>query len=590
MDQSTTLNHRDVDEKAETEKKYCFACLCVNEEKNVQNYAFKCGPLKNIFQMDCIFLCYLCKRTAQHTEQFIQNVQSNQILLENFQNVMDETLKSVRAQRQPLVNLKQVPFDVIELSEREGHSSEETCSVVCSRSTRKDVQVKTEMKEEEYLDHLEGEFINGDEFSESYVKDEDDTFPLKALLKEELELEDLDSLDLMSLSATLKKNKNKKKSKIKREASEQIERERPIIKTMYITREQCMEERALIEQDPKYLNFPYTCENCLKGFSFKGSYDRHMEKHNQCMGDYECDICKQRLDTEDKLVNHMRYHLIRYKCPECGLTRKCRMTIKDHYNAYHSQGFQTCPFCSKTFKRQVSLRKHISYVHRRKGRVQCAYCQRTYADKSVLRSHMIMKHSKEVSALPISKKFVCQECGMAFKAPSQLKKHSIKHSELREFYCVECDKSFKTDATLKNHLKTTAIHVSYLQLPLPCLHCDKRFAIRRDLERHTNRVHLNIRPFICDRCNKSYVNNWSLREHQRLAHEGYKRPLQFPCPMCDKVFDRNQILKVHIRTHTGERPYECSKCPASFSQANILRTHDRLIHLKQTRDGRPRVK
>lgn len=203
---------------------------------------------------------------------------------------------------------------------------------------------------------------------------------------------------------------------------------------------------------------------------------------------------------------------------------------------------------------------------------------------------MIMKHSKEVSALPISKKFVCQECGMAFKAPSQLKKHSIKHSELREFYCVECDKSFKTDATLKNHLKTTAIHVSYLQLPLPCLHCDKRFAIRRDLERHTNRVHLNIRPFICDRCNKSYVNNWSLREHQRLAHEGYKRPLQFPCPMCDKVFDRNQILKVHIRTHTGERPYECSKCPASFSQANILRTHDRLIHLKQTRDGRPRVK
>lgn len=74
---------------------------------------------------------------------------------------MDETLKSVQAQTLPLVNLTQVPFDVIELSERDNLSSEESFSVVCSRSTRRDVPVKIEMKEEEYLDHLEGEFING---------------------------------------------------------------------------------------------------------------------------------------------------------------------------------------------------------------------------------------------------------------------------------------------------------------------------------------------------------------------------------------------------------------------------------------------
>ncbi|KAJ8705347.1 hypothetical protein PYW07_011174 [Mythimna separata] len=592
MGENRIRNHWDVDVKVDTEKKFCFGCLSVNEEKHVQKYAFECGLLKNILQMDCLFLCYLCKRMAQHTEQFIQNVQSNQILLENFQNGMDETLKSVRTQTQPLVNLTQVPFDVIELSERDSNSTEESFFVICPRSRKEDVQVKTEMKEEEYLDHLEGDFINGgDDFPEPYVKDEDEAFHLKTLLKEELELQDLDSLDLMTLSATLKKNKHKKKSKIKQEDVQEVDRDTPKIKTIYITREQCLEERARSVQDHKYTNFAYKCENCIKGFSFKDSYDKHMEKHKQSMGDYECDICKQRTDTEDKLVSHMRYHLIRYKCPECGLTRNCRMTIRDHYNAYHSHGYQICPYCSKSFKRQTSMRKHVRYVHMRKGRVQCAYCERTYADKNVLRTHMNIKHSKEVSALPATKQHVCPECGMAFKSPSQLRNHSIKHSDIRNYYCVECDKSFKTAATLKNHLKTTATHISYIQLPLPCLHCDKRFAIRRDLERHTNRIHLNIKPFSCDRCDKNYLDNWALKEHQRRAHEGHKRsPHRFPCPMCDKVFDRNQILKGHIRTHTGERPYHCTKCPATFSQSNILRTHDRLIHLKLTRDGRPKVK
>ncbi|KAJ8707504.1 hypothetical protein PYW08_010756 [Mythimna loreyi] len=590
MGETTTSDHGNVEVKTESEKKFCFGCLCVNEENNVQKYTFECGSLKNIFQLDCIFLCYLCKRMAQHTEHFIQNVQSNQILLENFQNVMDETLKSVRTQTQPLVKLTQVPFDVIELSERDSNSTEESFSVICSRSAKEDVQVKTEMKEEEYLDHLEAEVINGgDEFPEPIVKDEDDDLPLNGLLKEELEQVDLDSRNVVSLRATLKKKKHKKKSKNKEDLQE-IERDIPKIKTIYITREQCMEERARMEQDPKYLNFAYKCGNCIKGFTFKGSYDKHMEKHSQCMGDYECDICKQRTDTEDKLVSHMRYHLVRYKCPECGLTRNCRVTIRDHYNAYHSQGFQTCPYCSKTFKRQTSLRKHIRYGHMRKGRVQCAYCMRTYADKDALRSHMVLKHSQEVSARPISKKHVCQECGLACKSPSQLRAHSSKHSDIRDFYCVECDKSFKTAATLNSHLKTASIHVSCIKLPLQCLHCDKRFAIRRDLETHTNRIHLNIKPFTCDRCDKNYVSSSSLKKHQRLVHDGYKRPMQFPCPMCDKVFDRNQILKGHIRTHTGERPYQCSKCPASFSQANILRTHDRLIHLKLTRDGRPNGK
>lgn len=50
MDETTVWN------KSDMEKNYCFGCLCDSEEKNVQNYAFQCGPLKEIFQVTYFLL------------------------------------------------------------------------------------------------------------------------------------------------------------------------------------------------------------------------------------------------------------------------------------------------------------------------------------------------------------------------------------------------------------------------------------------------------------------------------------------------------------------------------------------------------
>jgi len=51
------------------------------------------------------------------------------------------------------------------------------------------------------------------------------------------------------------------------------------------------------------------------------------------------------------------------------------------------------------------------------------------------------------------------------------------------------------------------------------------------------------------------------------------------CKYCGKVFKNTSNLKVHIRSHTGEKPYKCDTCPYSCAQSSKLTRHMR-IHVK----------
>lgn len=84
------------------------------------------------------------------------------------------------------------------------------------------------------------------------------------------------------------------------------------------------------------------------------------------------------------------------------------------------------------------------------------------------------------------------------------------------------------------------------------------------------RKHTGDRPFQCSVCPRSFAQKGNYQRHLQ-THTGEK---PFVCTCCDKHFASNDHLKRHERSHTGERPYACSSCPKAFSTAGDLKRHE----------------
>ncbi|XP_037658943.1 LOW QUALITY PROTEIN: zinc finger protein ZFAT [Choloepus didactylus] len=325
----------------------------------------------------------------------------------------------------------------------------------------------------------------------------------------------------------------------------------------------------------------YDCHICERKFKNELDRDRHMLVH----GDewpFACELCGHGATKYQALELHVRKHPFVYVCSLCLKKFVSSIRLRSHIKEAHGAAQETLVFDS-SINQSFCLLEPGGDIQQEALGDQLQLAEEEFVFQGV-------NVPKEVACPGVAQPEVGRKepeapveipTPPAHPAPPQAVNSAPLSCKLEASSECQADTTAFMkilDGLQKKQMNTgLCARIRKVYGDLECEYCGKLFWYQVHFDMHV-RTHTREHLYYCSQCHYSSITKNCLKRHVIQKHSNIL--LKCPTDGCDYSTPDKYKLQAHLKVHTelDKRSYSCPVCEKSFSEDRLIKSHIKTNH------------